>query len=257
MMTDAENMNEIEVKSGRSEYTRAWLVLSLIFIVTLITLLSIVSDSWRDNRRISKVKVFGCNMSSAEEIEALVLDSVKNLQIMEINNNKIIKLIKKNNFISEVRTNPLFNGEYQIFITERFPIAVSIDSDGNPVFCDGFGETFPYIRDSNAFDFPVIRGLDGTERFTNTARFLNRVVSNFPEYSTIISEIMPGRGINTYEIITSDYGYRLIIDSKSAINDQLKKYYTFLGSGICANEKIKIDYIDLRWEKRLVIGKLS
>ena len=256
-MTDAENMNEIDEPLGQVKSSRPWLILSLLLVVIAITVLSVISDEWRDNRSIKTVRVFGCSMLSKNVIADLVRDSVKYLQIKDIDISNLVKIVKQNSFVADVRFNPLFNGEFQVFITERVPVAVTVDMDGGLVFSDSYGSVFPFISDTVTFDYPVIRGVIGTERFISTAYLLNRILNENPEYSSIISEIMPGRGKETFDIITSDYGYRIIIDSKSDLGEQLAKYYTFLSSSICGNEKIKIEYIDLRWEKRLVIGKLA
>lgn len=256
-MSDAENMNDIEESPSPVNRTRPWMILGLLFTVVLISLLSIISDSWRDNRSIDEVKVYGSLLSSNQDLVNSVEDSVIGKYIKDINISAIKSIIKENRFVSEVRLNPLFNGEFQIFITERQPLALIVDLKGDLSFVDAKGFTFPFVQDSSKTDYPVIRGNEGSVSFIKTALLLKKIYDEAPEYSGIISEIMPGRGVNTFEIISSDYGYRIILDAKSNLSEQLNKYYTFLGSSLCANDKVKIDYLDLRWERRLVIGKLT
>lgn len=257
IVTDAENMNETENVSVKVPNKRPWLILGLFLTIVFITILAFISDSWRDHRSISDVKIYGSKMASSDSIAQSVYDSVKGKYIKDINLAQIDSIVRTNTFVSEVRLNPLFNGEFQIFINERTPLALTVDISGNLSFADARGYTFPFVQDSTLQSYPIIRGMKGTESFRNTAVLLNRIKSEAPEYYDIISEIMPGRGYNTYEIISSDYGYRIIIDSESSLSEQLNKYFVFLGSSICANDKINIDYLDLRWEKRLVIGKLA
>lgn len=256
-MIDAENMNDLEESPSPLNRTRPWLILGLLFTVIAITVLSVISDSWRDNRSIDEVKVYGSLMSSNDEIINSVKDSVVGKYIKDINLASVKAVVSENKFISEVRLNPLFNGEFQIFVTERQPLAIIIDSNGDLKFADEKGFTFPFIQDSSKTDYPVIKGTEGSKNFVKTALLLKKIYNEAPEYSGIVSEIMPGRGYDTFEIISSDYGYRIIIDSKSNLSEQLHKYYVFLSSSICANDKVKIDYLDLRWERRLVIGKLT
>lgn len=256
-MKNAENMNEIEEPLSQGKSSRPWIILSLLIMIVAITVLSLISDSWRDNRSIGYVRVYGTIMSSSKEIADLVKDSVKGKYIKDIELSEILKIIRKNRFVADVRVNPLFNGEFQIFVTERVPIAVSVNSVNELVFIDASGYAFPFVQDSTIIDYPVVRGIIGTENFVTAAYVLNKIMIDCPEYLQIVSEIMPGRGHNTFEIISSDYGYRIIIDGQTNLAEQLKKYYVFLSSSICANDKVKIDYLDLRWEKRLVIGKLA
>ena len=129
-MTDAENMNEIDEPLGQVKSSRPWLILSLLLVVIAITVLSVISDEWRDNRSIKTVRVFGCSMLSKNVIADLVRDSVKYLQIKDIDISNLVKIVKQNNFVADVRFNPLFNGEFQVFITERVPVAVTVDMDG-------------------------------------------------------------------------------------------------------------------------------
>lgn len=256
-MIDAENMNEENAQVSLEKSSRPWIILSLLISLILIGLLSLISDSWRDNRSIEYVKVYGCNLASVDEISDLIYDSVAHKYIKDIDISEISSIIKSNSFVEEVRLNPLFNGEFQVFITERKPIAITVNSNNELVYVDRNGFAFPYVNKPDIYDYPVIRGFIGTESFVHAAILLNRIITECPEHLEIISEIMPGRGHNTYEIISSDFAYRIIIDGRTNIAEQLSKYYTFLASSICANDKIKIDYLDLRWEKRLVIGKLS
>jgi cell division septal protein FtsQ len=256
-MINAENMNETEVPLSQGKSSRPWLILSLLIMIVAITVLSLISDSWRDNRSISYVRVYGTVMSNSDDIADLVKDSVEGKYIKSIDISEILNIIRSNRFVADVRVNPLFNGEFQIFVTERVPIALSVNSENKLVFIDSKGYVFPFVQDSTIFDYPVVRGIIGTASFVTTAYVLNKIMIDCPEYLQIVSEIMPGRGHNTYEIISSDYGYRIIIDGQTNLAEQLKKYYVFLSSSICANDKIKIDYLDLRWEKRLVIGKLA
>ncbi|MDX9791189.1 MAG: hypothetical protein WC313_02745 [Candidatus Kapaibacterium sp.] len=255
-MTDTENVNEIkETVSKRSNSKRPWLIVLLFFALIGFVVLSVISDKWRENRSISAIKVYGSKMSSADNI----IDSISNLvlkkYIKDINTNDLSDIIKRNVYVEDVRIVPLFNGECQIFISERIPVALSVNHGGSLIFADREGHVFPYQPDIASVDLPVLRGIVGSSSYSEASNLLSRIVDECPEYTGIISEIMPGRGHNTFEIITSDYGYRIIIDSNTSLSDQLSKYYIFLGSSICGNEKINIDYLDLRWEKRLVVGK--
>lgn len=256
-MTDFENMNEEFVVSSQRSNKRPWLFLLLLVMIAAITTLSIISDSWLNNQRIKKIKIFGCRMVSEDELTAVLKDSVKNTKIMNVSYSEIAKLVKQNNIIEEVNFNALFNGELHVFVTERIPIAVAINITGDQILVDSNGVVFNYFTDQNHFDYPVIRGSFNSESFRGAAKLLNKILQTEQSYYHFISEIMPGRGIKTYEIITSDYGYRLIVDSDSDIKEQLPKYNMFLTSSICANESYKVDYIDLRWEKRLVIGRAA
>ncbi|MBX3044300.1 MAG: hypothetical protein KIT33_11630 [Candidatus Kapabacteria bacterium] len=256
-MTDAENMNELDEPVSQKRNKRPWLILSLLIVILAITALSLISDSWRDNRSIDYIRVYGNSMVNSSDLNDTLESIITGKYIKDIDIAGITEIIMQNSFVDEVRINPLFNGEFQIFITERKPIAITINQDGELQFVDASGFVFPYSEKFPDNDFPVIRGISGNDRFIQVASLLNRIINESSEYLGIISEIMPGRGHNTFDIISSDYAYRLIIDSRTNLNEQLKKYYTFLGSSICGNEKIKIDYLDLRWEKRLVIGKLT
>ncbi len=217
--------------------------------------LSFISDKWLDNRIIKRIAIYGNNMAQKEDILPLISDSIINKQIKNINSSEIIKIVKTNDFVFDVNVNALFNGEFQIFISERKPIAITIDNDGIIKYTDNSGFVFPYYHNDEYIDLPLVRGNENTNEFEATVKLLNKIINEGTEYSDIISEIFPGRGKNTYEIISSDYAYHLVLDDKSSLSEQLSKYYTFMGSSLCGNDLAKIDYIDLRWEKRIVIGK--
>jgi len=130
-MTNSEII-ENNSENLRKEYdkSRLRMILLLFFLIVGFSLLSVIADSWMDNRTIKKVRVFGCSMSSKGDIAALVRDSVIHKRIMDVNTSEIIKRVKTNNFVSDARVNALFNGEFQVFVTERNPVGITIDNSG-------------------------------------------------------------------------------------------------------------------------------
>ncbi|GAB1373057.1 hypothetical protein MASR1M45_31210 [Candidatus Kapaibacterium sp.] len=256
-------MNDSENNEVTSQYTeqvkskRPRLILVLFLMILFFSGIAVLSDEWMSNRKIKRIAIYGNEMCSKYEIISLIKDSVLKRKVMNVDYTTLTKLVKANDKVRDVRFSSLFNGEFQVFLTERVPLAIHIDNFGNISYCDETGSLFTYKLTDEYHDLPVIRGVPESIYLVRTANLLNSIKNNANEYLEIISEIMPGRGSNTYEIISSDFGYKLVVDDIAGINEQLAKYFTFLSSSLCANEKIKIDYLDLRWEKRLVIGKAA
>ena len=241
---------------------RAFLIVSLVlFLVATAAVLVVFAYGVLTSPasfQVHEVVVSGTEFSDAGEIASTARGLISgNMLIADLQ--KVRAEVERHPWVRSARVLKVLPDTLRIEVTERLPNAFAL-IDGELFLTDDSGILIDRLRPEHPFtDLPVIRGLDGLEsedwggRLTRAAGLLAELDDAHPSWRMRVSELVAG---NPEKLLLrlNDLDCDLIVNESDFIGG-LERYFSVEAS--IRKRYNEIDYIDLRFARRLVIKEMA
>jgi cell division septal protein FtsQ len=233
------------------------LLLVLSSVMILVVVLYYLSNNWSQEHIITDVRITGNKFVAAEDLYSLVKKNVFGKLKRDINLDTLNKIILTNPYICIAEPNYGLRGELNIKVTERLPIAYLLRNDGKVMLIDDLGFVFPSKGLPKDTDLPVISNYNiniNAQCIKKCAAFIESLNKSKAEYDSYILEYQLTGDYRVIKAVSQDYNFELIMSTESDPVLQIEKYTDFLKNLNKTDSKKNVEYIDLRWNNRVVIG---
>ncbi len=251
----------IVLKSILSKNNRIYL--TLFFVISCIITLIIYSNRWSGNITVTKISIKGNRILSKNEILSSLDNTIDQMK------NKDIQLLK---IKSEVETNPyIFKAfvmrkslsEIIINVQERKPIAILVEPMGKLCFLDKNSVRLSYRISPYIVDMPLIRNsindmsID-SEAIKGAIKILNNVNQdgNF-SFAKYISNIVYNPINRNYSCLISNNFCKILLGQAINIKEKVDLLRSFWNNKLTNINMATINYIDLRWNNRVIVKFLT
>jgi cell division septal protein FtsQ len=233
------------------------LLLILAFVLMLLVVLFYLSNNWSQEHIITEIRISGNKFVETKDLYSLIKKNVFGKLKKDINLDTLNKLILTNPYIRIAEPNYGLRGELNIKVTERIPVAYLLRIDGKVMLVDDFGFVFPLKGLPKDTDLPVISNYNintNLKCIKSCALFIENLKKVNPDYDSYILEYKLTGDYRVIKATSQDYKFELLMSTESDPVLQIEKYTDFLKNLNKADRRKNIDYVDLRWNNRVVIG---
>lgn len=246
-------------KPNRKQNRKVRLYLFLSFSIMTFTVLIVCAYRWRSEKKVQSLAVEGNFFIPQGEIKDSLSESL-------LNSDEVLSSVK-----SRVKENPFVQATYishsqpevlNIEIKEKRPVAITIDDYGTPGFIDNYGETLPYKNYEQLMNLPIVRGMYNLSQVDSSAlkgflSILAEIEKRDKFLKDIISEIIYDKKGKTFSMLTDDMCKKVLFGDLSSIDLKILKLSSFIKSVYYEIDLTKIDYIDLRWGRSVVLKNVA
>lgn len=231
------------------------IILAMILIV--VAFLILFSTKWSEDKVITEVKVTGNYFIKEKEIIDIIDDYALKQPKKNIKLDSISKLVTTNNYILQANSSYGINGELKIEVVEREPISFIVDNAGSLQVVDKFSFIFDNFSLPKNLDLPIIYlnsenynkySLKNTLEFISSLKKSNLNINDYISYFNLDSD---SRIIKAKDKL---FNLELIFTRNFDSKLQFNKLTFFLDNYIFSNVNY-IDYLDLRWDSKILIGR--
>lgn len=238
-------------------------IAELAFGLAILTLLIYSSVSWCNYIELfnlTEIEIAGNSILSDEAIIKLAAirtdTSINNLDLSVIQ-----KRLEQNPYIKAAAVSREFPNKLEIRINERIPICYL--SHKELLLSDAEGILLPPIQTTVATNLPVISGFEkdsllyqpGSKvpnpEILTIIQTIHSTLLNTPDLFSVISEIHSWNG-EKYVLYTLKNGTPIFLGNRN-LSDQLKILANFQNRLKGKRELSDYQYLDLRWEKQIVV----
>lgn len=245
------------MKYKEKKIKKRTLIIQLLLAITAVISLIFLAKELNSEKSIKVITVEGNNIVPgeliSEEICRPIVDSAG-------------KNLKLENIRSAVNSNPFIKNsivvrdgaeELNVVVQERRPIALICDSIGNLKYIDEEGVILPYAYVDKFPDLALLRGFDpalDSLALSDARKILNELMKAENEliYNSI-SEIVYNRDTKGFSMLSSGFSLKIIFGKPGNFEEKVEKLMSFWKSELKTLDVNKIEYIDLRWAKRLIL----
>ncbi|MCK9407934.1 MAG: FtsQ-type POTRA domain-containing protein [Bacteriovoracaceae bacterium] len=221
----------------------------------------VVKANWQHHVPVKQVTVEGISVISKDEIVRL-MNLPPNVPMYEVDLTAAQKNILSNSFVKNVVIQRDAPSALRVLVEERKPAAILNANELYYLTSDG--TVLPYIASAEAYDIPVISGMDSLTGITAGQRLLNADIREALEIITAskytsehlfhaISEIRlrKGRDLVLYSF---ESGIPIIFGKGDAVR-KLVKLEAFWQQFLQNNATSDIQYIDIRFDDQVVVSR--
>jgi cell division septal protein FtsQ len=240
-----------------SNLSVSYLLLIISFVLILVVALYYLSHNWSQEHIITEVKITGNKFVETKDLYSLIKKNVYGKLKRDINLDTLNKLILSNPYIKITEPSYGLRGELNIKVTERNPIAYLLRNDGKVMLMDDLGFVFPLKSLPKDTDLPVISNYNvntNANCIKKSALFIENLKKFRSEYDSYILEYKFTGDYRVIKAVSQVYNFELIMNTEMDPSLQIEKYTDFLKNLNKTDSKKNINYIDLRWNNRVVIG---
>ena len=208
--------------------------------------------------QVHEVVVTGTEFADPEEIASAARGLIEgNMLLADLQ--KVRAEVERHPWVLSARVQKVLPDKLRIEVTERLPNAFAL-VDGELFLTDDSGILIDRLRPEHPFtDLPVIRGLDGLDenefgmRLGRAVGLLARLEDEHPSWREDVSELVTG---DPEKILLrlKDLNCDLIVSENDFIGG-LERYFSVEAS--IRQRYNEIDYIDLRFARRLVVKPMA
>lgn len=239
---------------------KVYLLLILAFMLIVWTFLIYYSGQWNMNHQIEKISVEGNTYLSEDEV-LKAIDSKATIGMLKskIALSDIENKARKSPFIRKAIAR--FSGKSKIIVLveERKPLSLFITRNGELAYLDKDGTIFPHraIRAYN--DLPIVTGLYQNNEVDKKAlkdamSILDKLYNLEDKFVyNLISELKYNSHYNSFEIITSDTGIKVLFGRLDKIEEKATKLSRFWQRFMISTPADSLKYIDIRWQKQVLV----
>lgn len=230
-------------------------LISFVAVVILTFGILVFASGQKDKEvKITNIEIKNNTYLSNIEIIDLIKNDVINFKKDSINIIQIYAKINQNQYIES--TNLYYDDESLIVeVTERKPIAYIIQNSESKFLSNDF-KIIEYRKINNSLDLPILR-LNGSKKIKELSNlkslfdFIND--ENVKFLKSHISEIFYNTNNSEVEFVLTENSISVKLGYVNDWQKNIKKLEDYWLT-ISMNEKNRINNIDLRWEKRIIIS---
>ncbi|HRP02539.1 MAG TPA: FtsQ-type POTRA domain-containing protein [Candidatus Kapabacteria bacterium] len=233
------------------------LLIIMAMILIIIAFLYIASTKWSDNTIVTEVTVKGNNFVKEQEIVNIIKGYVINQPKKYIKLDSVSKLILKNNYILTANANYGLNGELQIEVAEREPIAYVVDKSGDLKIVDKYSFIFENYSVPKNLNLPIIYlNKENYDKYSlrNTLEFISVLSTKEQSFNDYIMDFTTDDDSRVIRATGKLYNLKLLFSSLVEPEKQFNKLVYFIGNYEFTNAN-QLSYLDLRWEQKVLIGR--
>ena len=225
----------------------------------LIALVVVFANKWSSDKIIKQISIIGNSYLPREELSSKVQDTFLNKPKSKVGLNEIKKRIDQDPFVKESFVTHDGSETIKIEIKERQPVAVILDDKGDASFVDETASIMPYHLFQKFSDLPLIRNVMNSGKIDSLglSQALKIIeVLKYNEFQDVYnntSEIVYNKSAHQFEIVTADFGLRVLIGYLDNLYGKFKKLSAFRKSQLALNRNT-VKYLDLRWSNQVVVG---
>lgn len=217
-----------------------WLSLLFFIILSGLTYFFIFSPVFQ----IKNIAVLGTEKTSAEEIEIMISDNVKNIFLTDLKKMNMM-LLERYPQIANVSIKRDIPDALLVQIEERKPVAV-FSKDGGYFFIDKEAVIFEKILEGPS-EMLVIRSeekLLGKERLNQILK-INYILRNDLKIPIQEIRIVSEKRIN----VETSEGWNIYFNTKKSLDWQIEEFGILMKEKISLENRENLEYIDLRFER--------
>lgn len=230
-------------------------LISFVAVVILTFGILVFASGQKDKEvKITNIEIKNNTYLSNIEIIDLIKNDVINFKKDSINIIQIYAKINQNQYIES--TNLYYDDESLIVeVKERKPIAYIIQNSESKFLSNDF-KIIEYRKINNSLDLPILR-LNGSKKIKDLSNlkslfdFIND--ENVKFLKSHISEIFYNTNNSEVEFVLTENSISVKLGYANDWQKNIKKLEDYWLT-ISMNEKNRINNIDLRWEKRIIIS---
>jgi cell division septal protein FtsQ len=230
-------------------------LISFVAVVILTFGILVFASGQKDKEvKITNIEIKNNTYLSNIEIIDLIKNDVINFKKDSINIIQIYAKINQNQYIES--TNLYYDDESLIVeVKERKPIAYIIQNSESKFLSNDF-KIIEYRKINNSLDLPILR-LNGSKKIKDLSNlkslfdFIND--ENVKFLKSHISEIFYNTNNSEVEFVLTENSISVKLGYVNDWQKNIKKLEDYWLT-ISMNEKNRINNIDLRWEKRIIIS---
>lgn len=242
--------NEQHTKSQNSKNAWPWIA-GAVFVLGLAVMAGLY---WSSTMKVQRVQFEGNYFVSVEDLQLVDVPTGVNPDSM--NFGEIRNRFEKLPYVKQADISIEPNGNMNISITERQPVALLVDNK-KKIYVDNAGIKLPIVS-GKTVDVPILYGFNATpmqdtlqsDSFKTVSNFLTAVHNNDVANATI-SEIAWSSSNEGIVALTNQNGVKLIF-GKGGFDTRLRNWEAFYGKVIKQKGIKKMRSVDLRFEGQIV-----
>lgn len=253
MFTELVN---ILAKFGKTNFaSKANFVLFFAVVLILIAVLVYFAIQWNSSRVIDEINFSGNKIIDTKELNAMISKDIINKSKDSVELSKIESKINKHALV--LSSSVSFDGisGIDVEIIEREPKAYVLSGKGNVYLTDTSGYLLPIAKLKQQAMLPLVRLKDSELKAAanpkNAVAVLNELSNvDFKYLYSMLEHItMDKRG---YILKFCDMDFDVVIGKAEKLRKKMEKLSSFWKEILIKKSIIDIDYIDLRWEDRII-----
>lgn len=236
------------------------LVMIMLIPIVIILGVSLLANIRIGSVHISSVVIRGNVLLNDSLVQSMLPANIVGSRVADINPEKLENELTALSAVKNSFIETSIDGKLKIDLFERKPIAIVNDNNGELEFIDNEGIIFNFSDKENYRNLPVLQaeGISGDSVILKEASMIIENFGTFDNGSLLpyLSQLVYSRRTGIFEFITNDNGKRIILGRQGNIAEKLGKFMKFKESELNRTESDKISFVDLRWQGKIITGKL-